>query len=551
MRAPGSFAEFLHSWRYFVWFLAIILIIVGLLGEENWRGEWAWTRYKRKMAEAGQPIELSAVVPPRIPDDQNFAMTPFLAPLFGGVSVGGWGGRSATLGINSFATNYDAASRELETSKGNLFSSWVRNRTDLPAWCAAFQSSKVKALKSARLYKPAGKEARFQFPTNDTPLTSAGLSKTNYTMTEAAQGVLDMLSDSEPILDELQSASKLPHCRFDLHYEQDDPAEIMLPHLSVIKRLCQILQLRASAELALNQTEKAYQDICLGVYLANCLQNEPFTVSQLVRFSSLLFTYQSFAEGIDQWSGSQLKEFQQTFAHFDFGADATRALMAERVWSTTIIDYVANAPAKLDVLNNFLGGQPSTGFPLGAALMSIAPGGWFDFEKVNCCRIIDQDVLSGIDAARHRINPRLRNAAQRRLETATGHSLPRLYFRHYFFARLLVPGNSNLAQRAALLQAGADCAEIACALELYRRGHGGLPENLEELKPAFIQKVPTDIINGEPLKYHAEKDGNYSLYSVGWNEVDDGGVVLHSKGPGEIVVPEGDWVWRLRPRPSE
>ena len=359
-----------------------------------------------------------------------------------------------------------------------------------------------------------------------------------------------MLSDSEPIFDELQAASKRPSRRFDLNYEQDDPAVIMLPHLLVVKRLCQILQLRASAELALKQTDKAYQDIRLALYLADCLQREPFIVSQLVRFSSLLFAFQSFAEGIDQWSASQLKDFQDAFAHFDFCVDASRTLRAERVWNTTIIDYVANAPAKLDMLNNFLGAQP-TGFPLGAALMSVAPSGWFDFEKLNCCRIIDQDVLPSIDAEMHRISPRLNNAAKQRLETTLGHTLPRLYFSHYFFAKLLVPGNSGLAQKAALLQAGADCGEIACALEFYRRDHGGFPETLEVLRPVFIQKIPPDIINGEPLKYHRDKEGNYSLYSVGWNEIDDGGVVLHSKGPGEIVVPEGDWVWRLPPRAGE
>jgi len=550
-RAPESFAAFLYSWRYFLWFLGIILIVVGLLAEENWRGEWAWTRYKRKMAEAGQPIELSAVVPPRVPDDQNFAMTPFLAPLFGFPSGQGWGGKRATFGVSSFATNYDAASRELESEKGNQFSSWLRSRTDLPAWAVAFKISKAKAGKQATIYKPAGKGARFQFPTNETALTSSGFFKTNYTVSEAANAVLEMLSDSQPIFDELQAASKLPCCRFDLNYEHDDPAGILLPHLSVVKRLCLLLQLRASAELALNQTEKAYQDIRLSLYLAECLQKEPFIVSQFVRFSSLLFAFQSFAEGIDQWSVPQLKDFQREFARFNFCADATRTLSAERVWNTMIIDYVANVPAKLDVLNNFMGGQPAAGFALGAVLMSVAPSGWFDFEKLNCCRMIDEDVLPGIDAKTHRISPRLNNAAKRRLETTTGHSLPRLYFRHYFFAKLLVPGNSGMAQKAALLQAGVDCAGIACALELYRRDHGEFPQTLEDLVPRFIQNLPADIINREPLKYRRDKESNYSLYSVGWNEIDDGGIVVHVRAPGEVAVPEGDWVWRLPPKAGE
>ena len=41
----------------------------------------------------------------------------------------------------------------------------------------------------------------------------------------------------------------------------------------------------------------------------------------------------------------------------------------------------------------------------------------------------------------------------------------------------------------------------------------------------FIDKLPHDIINGDPLKYHRTDDGQFVLYSVGWNETDDGGIV--------------------------
>jgi hypothetical protein len=34
------------------------------------------------------------------------------------------------------------------------------------------------------------------------------------------------------------------------------------------------------------------------------------------------------------------------------------------------------------------------------------------------------------------------------------------------------------------------------------------------------------------------------LYSVGWNETDDGGVVVTKSNPPRLVVDQGDWVWR-------
>lgn len=59
--------------------------------------------------------------------------------------------------------------------------------------------------------------------------------------------------------------------------------------------------------------------------------------------------------------------------------------------------------------------------------------------------------------------------------------------------------------------------------------------------PRFISSLPHDVITGEPYKYRRTDDGQFVLYSVGWNEKDDGGV------PGTTYFSNethGDWVWR-------
>ncbi len=183
--------------------------------------------------------------------------------------------------------------------------------------------------------------------------------------------------------------------------------------------------------------------------------------------------------------------------------------------------------------------------PLGAVLMTVTPGGWWEFEKLNCCRILDESVLPALDPGARRISPSLSRAGDERLAALTGHASAELYVRHLIFARLLLPSDSRMAQRAGLAQTGADCAGLACALELYRRQHGRFPAGLGELEPAFIQKLPHDIISGESLKYHATEDGQYVLYSVGWNEKDDGGATAVPKPAQDNTVSEGDWVWRL------
>ena len=85
-------------------------------------------------------------------------------------------------------------------------------------------------------------------------------------------------------------------------------------------------------------------------------------------------------------------------------------------------------------------------------------------------------------------------------------------------------------------------ATVACALERYRAAHGNFPETLAMLVPGFIQKLPTDLIGGQPLRYLRKSSDNFLLYSVGWNEIDDGGVVVRNEN-GYVDLNKGDWAW--------
>lgn len=77
----------------------------------------------------------------------------------------------------------------------------------------------------------------------------------------------------------------------------------------------------------------------------------------------------------------------------------------------------------------------------------------------------------------------------------------------------------------------------------HRLAHGEYPESLDAFTPQFIAKQPHDVIGGQPLHYRREANGQFVLYSVGWNEGDDGGEVGLTKN-GNVDNNTGDWVWR-------
>jgi len=92
----------------------------------------------------------------------------------------------------------------------------------------------------------------------------------------------------------------------------------------------------------------------------------------------------------------------------------------------------------------------------------------------------------------------------------------------------------------------------AIALKRFQLKHGRFPKTLSELTPEFLSKVPLDPVDGRPLRYRLDADGRFTLYSVGENGKDDGGDPTLGKGVKTTFFywqnPDAlDWVW---PQPA-
>jgi hypothetical protein len=59
-----------------------IVLTVLLCVEENWRGRHAWEKYRRAREAKGDSFDWPSIIPPAVPDDQNFAATPLFTELF-------------------------------------------------------------------------------------------------------------------------------------------------------------------------------------------------------------------------------------------------------------------------------------------------------------------------------------------------------------------------------------------------------------------------------------------------------------------------------------
>lgn len=368
---------------------------------------------------------------------------------------------------------------------------------------------------------------------------------THVSSREGATIVLDALADFSPALDELRAASQRPYSRFNLQYQEENPAAILLPHLARLKYLCQILQLRASAELALDRTEEAQADLLLMLKVMDATRSEPILISQLVRMAEFHMVLQPLAEGMGKWSEPQLKAIEERLQTVDFLQDLSRALAAERVlFGAGVIEFVRRSPKKLAVTDLFQSNDNNEGQDLfgAGALLAAAPQGWFYLEELEYSRLFEQYVQPMIDPTNRLVRPAEARQSQAALSAKLAGPPADRLLHHKFFASMLLPAVSKFSQKGAFGQTGADVAVVGCALERYRIAHGKYPGSLSELVPGLLSALPHDVINGQPLSYKVNQDGGYVLYSVGWNETDDGGMIKQTKNGG-VEQSEGDWVW--------
>ena len=475
-------------WRYskcFLLGLACLVVLIGLFyAEEDWRGWHAWNKFKHQWETKGEKFDFKDFVPPSVPDDQNFALTPIVASCYGYI--------------------LDPNGHEITPRDTNVVD---RLKMEVPLDRAKgignWQKSTMSELRSP------------------------------------AADVLLALSKYDPAIEELRQASKMSGSRFPLNYDNEPPAAILLPHLAALKKCTQVLQLRAIAELQNDQSDMALADVKLSLRLTDAIHTEPFLISHLVRIAMVNITLQPIWEGLarHQWSDAQLAELESELARVDFLADYEFTMRGERALGVANIDYLRRTH-KFDLMSNSDNSRSS--HPVQNIALHLMPNAWFYQNELAIARMHQQWILPPVDVEHQMVSPE----AVRRNETAETNELSHLAF-YDVFARMLFPALVPAVKRFAYGQESVNLAHTAIALERYRLAHGMLPESLDTLAPQFIGQVPHDIINGQPLHYLRTSDSQFALYSVGWNETDDDGEVVLQKGSTPNVdINQGDWVWQ-------
>jgi hypothetical protein len=502
--------SFLSSWRNIKRMLLGLACLIGLIalfyGEEDIRGWLAWRHFKAQWAATGEKFDLAAVVPPPVPDDQNFAMAPVVATTYSRVLD-----RNGHPMFPQNTNVVELLQMPLDVANGgpaHAVGNWQKAvGSDLEPWQLYYRNLSL---------------TNKLFPVAPKPQTPAA-------------DVLLALSRYETTIEELRRAAALPASRFPLNYDRDQPFAILLPHLAPLKGCAVVLQLRALAELQVGQGQAALADISLALSLTEKIRSEPFLISHLVRIAIFQITQQAIWEGManHHWTDAQLSELDRQLASFDFISDYLAAMRGENACQVAGMESLRHRADPLDCIGESSGNDS---FRLANLPGYLIPSGWYHQNELRSSQFILEQFLPVAQLDRQAFSPSLVSQANQ--------SLNAMRLTPYtMLCKMLLPGLTKCAHKFAFSQASLNLARTACALERYRLAMGKYPETLDVLAPKFISKVPTDPIGDNPLHYRSTEGGYFVLYSIGWNQADDNGRVRVSKS-GSVDLDNGDWVWR-------
>ncbi len=558
------------SWRLLPWLfrwrmvprymcaLAVVSLLLGLFyAEEDWRGKRDWENYKRAAESKGERFDLSAFDPPAVPDDQNFAFAPIVSNTC--ITHAVWNGEMFQEKTNAAGPRLDA--RLYARSDWNP---WPNNSPD-----GDWQIGKKIDLKGFQDYyrvpvalnwrtnqragysRRSGRRGRYgqpppipnrgEVPTNEFPVAAQPQSP--------AADVLLALSKFDAEIEQLREASGRPYCRFPSSGIQKDTNQQVTVNLTSLRDCTAVLRLRAVAELELGQGEKAFADVRVILRLASFTNGAGWVRPEL---NSAL---QPIWEGLvsHKWSGPELMGIEDELARFDLLAEYQFAVRRRCAEPIEEIDSIARRRAH-EFWKSMRVDDPD-----GRSLLRIfceeewfvlIPKGWFYENDTAAAQMCQEAFQTEAEVKRRNISGEMAHRIMRARVDDYQHRSPNNFIASSFLSYDL---SARVSRTFALAQNYLDEARVACALERYRLANGEYPGSLDALAPQFIEKIPHDVINAQPLHYRRMDDGQFLLYSVGWNGKDDGGITPPRKNPeyrAFISVDEaaGDWVW---PKPEK
>lgn len=486
--SPGLFMRVLRFLLFAV--VALGTLVVLAYTTINLWGRLEWNKTKNELLAMGEPLSFSELLPPEIPDEENFFATESWKKLVENEVATRAGQTNKPNPFQALMVRQaDGKNRSLGTMGkrgGNLYG---RDRlTDFEGFEAAFLANNIVS------------EAQ------ETPATTvlAGFAQANALMADIEEGALRPSSRS-PFKVDPKNLIDVP---------------LFLPHLHSSLALGQALSLRSVARMASGDPHGAAKDILLILRLAEALQSDPFLISKLVQRSCLSMAIPAFWEGtaIGTWGGKDLAKIQEAFLRCRPADDLAMGYRFDRGLFNEWFSQLSSREEFIRVFRLMEGKGASDLF------LKLFPSGFLLSDQASLNRSVQEEIEA------------LKSGSADQAEKLEKRQQSRKSSWRTLIADTAFPGVRGEVVKTLNFQSQLNLAIVACALERYRLNHGMFPPTLETLMPDFLEVVPTDPVTGQPITYSLVSPDNYSLVCL----------AVKSRQT-DRQLPDGRWTWNRLP----
>jgi hypothetical protein len=320
----------------------------------------------------------------------------------------------------------------------------------------------------------------------------------------------------EPFQKNIRMLRGLSHRSGRVRYpvKMKDNIMALLPHVQAIRDASRHLQLDFDLKMLADDRELALADLLAMLKLGETLSEEPILVSLLVRiavFGTFVTKTTEFI-GNGQASEEELAALDAALADVDFHEGLQRSLNGERAMS-----YLALKTQDARMISGLAGngGGGTNYIPPITNLKDMRPG--------DTARLLqlESDMLEAAEAEFPLVLEKMEQVDQEVKREVGEQKLP---WNKNVLTAMLIPALSKVAEATGRGLAMQRALRAAIAVERQFAKTGERPKSLAELVPEYLPEVPVDPFGGGVLRMQMGENA-YTIYSVGKDKVDNGGLI--------------------------
>jgi hypothetical protein len=324
--------------------------------------------------------------------------------------------------------------------------------------------------------------------------------------------------------------------------------QMQLNHYGPLRETARILYIDVLRHILDRDEEGAVRGVLAMLRVADALAQEPLIMSQIVRVALRDMAFEAMGEIL-----SRLELSKEQLAELSRAIEAAPAFTLE-----TIQHAVAGEAAFMGIFEDQLlamaGEDDDEGNWLSRATGEVSASALFSawtllgqtsFSRIAMARILFWTIDTGDLPTQVAVNRRMdpwqpEFTGQLIIPGSREDPEPTISIRA-FTAQMYANSFYSIYTFGVRAMTDAALAGTALAVEQYEREHSALPDSLDALTPKYLAEVPTDPFSGDPLRYR-HTDTGYLVYSVGYDQEDDGG----NKPPEKISLREdGDLLYEI------